>query len=339
MFKEKICISRIDKMGDMLLTLPIIKSIKIQIPNSEIHVLASTQNAKVLKNIKYIDKIIIIETNIKSFFKELNQLKKTKYKYFFNFSPNIKGFFLCFFSNSYKKSSIVFLSRYRKYFSKFLIRLLAFIICDHIHVVNRVKRLKNNQELHQTLMMFNLIEKCGLDKQSKNISIDMSLPSEKISFFRKKTVVVHASKRWINAYYSEKNFLELLSSLKHSGYLIIITTDYSTKNNFFQIYNNFKLISNSDFKNLKLIKYDIIILDNLEYESWVKVIYSSSLVISPECGCIHIAAACNVPVNIIYDANYFPEAMHKEYHPWKSKYNKFIFNEKNLNQKLIESLE
>ena len=78
MFKEKICISRIDKMGDMLLTLPIIKSIKIQIPNSEIHVLASTQNAKVLKNIKYIDKIIIIETNIKSFFKELNQLKKNK---------------------------------------------------------------------------------------------------------------------------------------------------------------------------------------------------------------------------------------------------------------------
>ena len=339
MFKEKICISRIDKIGDMILTLPIIKSIKIQIPNSEIHVMASIQNAKVLKNIKYIDKVITVETNIKSFFRELSQLKKTKYKYFFNFSPNLKGFFLCFFSNSYKKASTVLLSRYKKYSSRLLIRLLVFIICDHTYVVNRMKRLKQNQELHQTSMMFNLIEKCGLDNQSQNISIDISLPSEKISFFRKKTVVVHASKRWINSYYSEKNFLELLSSLSHSDYLIIITTDYSTKNNFFNIYNNFNIISNLDFKNLKSIKNGITILDNLEYESWVKVIYSSSLVITPECGCSHIAAACNVPVNIIYDANNFPEAIHKEYHPWKGKYNKFVFDEKNLNQKLIESLQ
>ena len=50
MFKEKICISRIDKMGDMILTLPVIKSIKIQIPNSEVHVLASIENSKLSSN-------------------------------------------------------------------------------------------------------------------------------------------------------------------------------------------------------------------------------------------------------------------------------------------------
>ena len=32
MFKGKICISRIDKIGDMILTLPVIKSVKIQNP-------------------------------------------------------------------------------------------------------------------------------------------------------------------------------------------------------------------------------------------------------------------------------------------------------------------
>ena len=48
----KICISRLDKMGDMILTLPIIKSLKSEYPNSEIHILASQTNAKVVKNIK-----------------------------------------------------------------------------------------------------------------------------------------------------------------------------------------------------------------------------------------------------------------------------------------------
>ena len=63
MFKGKICISRIDKMGDMILTLPVIKSIKVQNPNSEIHVIASTHNVKVLKNINYIDKVLLIKSN------------------------------------------------------------------------------------------------------------------------------------------------------------------------------------------------------------------------------------------------------------------------------------
>ena len=79
---------------------------------------------------------------------------------------------------------------------------------------------------------------------------------------------------------------------------------------------------------------NIIILDNLDYNSWVKVIYSSSAVITPECGCTHISAACKIPVNIIYDPSNLPEAIHKEYAPWKSKYNKFVFDEENLNQNL-----
>ena len=65
----KICISRIDKLGDMILTLPVIKSIKIQNPNSKIHILASNLNAKILKNIKYIDKVIIIESDTYSLLK------------------------------------------------------------------------------------------------------------------------------------------------------------------------------------------------------------------------------------------------------------------------------
>ena len=49
-------------MGDMILTLPVIKSIKVQNPNSEIHVIASTHNVKVLKNINYIDKVLLIKS-------------------------------------------------------------------------------------------------------------------------------------------------------------------------------------------------------------------------------------------------------------------------------------
>ena len=166
----------------------------------------------------------------------------------------------------------------------------------------------------------------------------MDLPSEKISFYRKKSVVVHLTDRWINSFYSESDFLDLISSLEKKDYSIFLTTDNSTQNKFVKIYNTYKIISNSELNNLGSIKDISIILENLNFESWVKIIYSSSAVITPECGCTHVAAACKVPVNVIYDPENHPEAIHKEYAPWKSKYNKYIFNEKNLNQKLVKAL-
>ena len=58
---NRICFSRLDKLGDMILSLPAIKSVKIANPNMQIFVLASHHNAKVLKGLNYIDKIIVIK--------------------------------------------------------------------------------------------------------------------------------------------------------------------------------------------------------------------------------------------------------------------------------------
>ena len=362
MFKGKICISRIDKIGDMILTLPVIKAVKIQNPSVEIHILASAYNAKVLKDIKYIDKVLSIGSNTRSFIKEIRHLRKIKYDFFINFSPNIKSFILCFFSKSQKKATLILLSRYRnEFFSKALLRFFTKIFCHFQYVVNRFERLRKNQELHQTKMMFSVIEECNI-KYSQNVSIDIGLPLEKLIFYHKKTIVIHLSDKWINSFYSENNLLELISSLNNKNFKVILTTDHSTRNKFKKIYDYYKMISGIDFRNLtdtidnnrpnkksiQLIneaftnsgsmQKNTIILDNLDYDSWLRVIYSSSVVITPECGCSHVAAACKTPVNIIYDPNNYPEAIHKEYAPWKSKYNKFVFDEKNLNKNLIKHL-
>jgi len=244
----KICISRIDKMGDMILTLPVIKSIKIQNPEIKIHVLASNQNAKVLKNIEYIDKVLLIESNINSFIWMLNQLQKTKYDFFINFSPTMKSYLLCFFSKSQKKAALIFLSRYKKkFFSKLFLRSLTKIFCHFQYVVNRFDRLNNNLEIHQTKMMFNLINECEI-KYDNNVSIDIVLPPEKITYSKKKLIVVHLSEKWINSYYSEDDFLNLISLLAKENFSIVLTTDNSTKNKFKKIYEKYNIISDKNFK-------------------------------------------------------------------------------------------
>ena len=58
---RNICICRIDRMGDLIISTPVIKIIRKIWPNSNITLLASSLNAKVLQKSSLIDETIIIE--------------------------------------------------------------------------------------------------------------------------------------------------------------------------------------------------------------------------------------------------------------------------------------
>ena len=55
----KICITRIDRMGDMILTLPIIKGLKILDKSNVIHVIASDRNYKIAKHFIFLQTISV----------------------------------------------------------------------------------------------------------------------------------------------------------------------------------------------------------------------------------------------------------------------------------------
>ena len=157
---NKICISRIDKLGDMILSLPAIKGIKIANQDVKIYVLASKNNAKVLENIDYIDKIIIVNTSntIRAFIENIFLIRKLKFEYFLNLSPTFLSYLFCFFSKSKIKGTLIFKSRYKKNStSKILTNFFSVIFCNYTYIIDRYKKILNNEELHQTKMIFNLV--------------------------------------------------------------------------------------------------------------------------------------------------------------------------------------
>ena len=238
----KICILRTDRMGDMLLTLPVILSLKISNPGSEIHVVCSKKNYKVIKDVNYIDKIFKINGDLTSYIKNIVKIRKNKYHYIVNFTPGIKNIVLSIFIRSLNKANLILLSRYKNNFSsKFFSRMLSKIFFDTVHIVDRYNRLKNKNNLHQTKMMFDLIKVCKI-KYKSNLDIKINLPNKKISFFKRKTIVVHITKRWLNNSYSEKDLIELISQIIKKNYLVILTSDSTCKNKFYDIYKKYSII-------------------------------------------------------------------------------------------------
>ena len=101
----KICIERSDRMGDMILTLPVIQGIKQKNPQAIIHVIASQKNSKICMQYNLIDKIF--EKSKLSFNNLIKSISAEKYDYYYSFSPGWFGLRLGFFSKSKFKSSLI----------------------------------------------------------------------------------------------------------------------------------------------------------------------------------------------------------------------------------------
>ena len=67
--KIKVCVIRNDRMGDMILTLPIIKEIKDKIPNSHIKVICSNINYFLCEEAKFVDEFCIYDKRMSVFSK------------------------------------------------------------------------------------------------------------------------------------------------------------------------------------------------------------------------------------------------------------------------------
>ena len=184
-------------------------------------------------------------------------------------------------------------------------------------------------------MMFKLINQCKIS-YNKDIEIEKYLPYKINIKSKKRICLLHLSSRWINKYYSEIDFLKLINLIEKK-YSLILTSDTTTKQKFSLIYDKYKIINNDDFKKIKETQ-NITILENLNFENWIQSIYSADLVITPECGCSHIATLCKINSKIIYDSDNMPNMINAEYAPWKGKYEKYFFNSENLNNLLTKNL-
>ena len=330
----KICIERSDRMGDMILTLPVIQGIKEQNPNAIVHVVTSQKNSKICKKFSLIDKIFE-KTKLSSSFTNLSKsISAEKYDYYFTFSPGWFGLRLGFFSKSKFKSSLILKSRYKSnIFSKLDQIFFTKLFYSFSLVINRFKLLQANKNIHQTNMMMDAVSKSGVaisnKAQTKFIFNNIFTLNK-----NKPVCIIHLSSKWINNYYSEDDFNNLLKLLNEKNISVYLTTDETTKNKFSKIFKFFD-VTEDPYKIEKRSK-NILICNNFNFENWTSLINQADYVITPESGCTHIASLTKCKLAVIYDADNSPQSIKKEYAPWNKEYLALESSDNELNQKLYK---
>ena len=329
----KICIERSDRMGDMILTLPVIQGIKEKNPHAIVHVIASQKNSKICNQFSLIDKIFE-KSKLSSSFNDLTKsIRAEKYDYYFTFSPGWFGLRLGFFSKSKFKSSLILKSRYSSnLFSKLDQIFFSKIFYSLSLVIDRFKSLKTNKNIHQTNMMMDLISKSGV-AISRKTQTKFMFNNVFILNKSKPVCILHLSSKWVNNYYSEENFNDLLKLLNEKEILIYLTTDETTKNKFNKIFETFDAVE--DPSDIQKSEKSILICNNFNFEDWTSLLNQADYVITPESGCTHIASLTKCKLAVIYDADNSPNSIRHEYAPWNKEYLALETDDKELNQKLL----
>lgn len=83
---------RLSSMGDIVLTTPVVRCLKTQVPDAEIHYLVKNKHLPALKGNEYITKTYTFKDDLR---KVVKQLQKEKYDYVIDLHNNLRSSYIC----------------------------------------------------------------------------------------------------------------------------------------------------------------------------------------------------------------------------------------------------
>lgn len=125
---RKILVIRFSSIGDIVLTSPVIRCLKKQIPETEIHFITKKAFAAIAENNPYIDKVFQIEHNVAEV---LPALKAEKYDFIIDLHKNLRSFRVII---ALKRPYSTF---NKLNFRKWLLVRFRFAVMPSMHIVDR----------------------------------------------------------------------------------------------------------------------------------------------------------------------------------------------------------
>ena len=309
----KYLIFRTDRIGDFLITLPLLKSIKRNKKNSKITIVASPKNIEFIKKIVIVDEVFLLKSNnFMDKFRLFLKLRKYSYDTIIVSDKKNRSIFLSLFLNATKKVFNVSKNSQKKLLSLFFKNI--FIDNDELQNLPVKEILKNNCEALN--IDFNNIDyKIFEENQFINeFNLKKIIDLEKLKY-----VVFHYDEKWELENYSklfkkaknltdlniDKNsFIQFLKKLSEKTSMdIIVTTGYLNTNILNEIKKNSIRINKSLYEiNLNKDKKFFLVIDQ-DFFSMLHIISKSNLFISCHGAFTHIASNYDIKILDIIEEN------------------------------------
>ena len=326
----KVAIIRDDGIGDLIVSSPIIASIKKVRPLSKIHVYCSNRNfeyCQLLKENKIITDYFLIpnKSNLIQKILLIIKIRKHQYDNIFVLSPKNINYLYSKFSGALTSGVILINTsksgndRYRpaKFLTSFLLNFNEIIDCRNDFY--------NSKNIHYSEHYISLLKKtyssielstCLYCKPEIKSSIPATLNENNIFDY----IIFHLDEKWNRTNWTNNELIELLKKINQNITRNIIITEGTIKTSFNEGIGSFNFEKINDesilYKSIKFKK--IFLIKDINSNDLFSLISKSKLVIQKHGGLVHMASSFNIPVvDIVYPKT---ENFLKKWRPKSDKY-------------------
>ena len=339
-------IFRTDRIGDYLITAPLIQSIYRNEPNSKVYIVASNKNKKFIKSFKFIEKIFVLEsTNLLDRIKLFIQLRKYEFDNIIIADKKNRSIFFGLILKAKLKIFNVSKLSQKKFLDKFYKN--VFLDNDNVSSMS----IKNVLNENSKSLKFNLLDE-DFNYLKKDIFESKFLHNEVLDVNKLDYVLFHYDEKWELENYSKlykqafkltdistnsTSFLKFINQLSiKTSKKIIITTGFIETVIINEIKSKSRKISQFIYEvNLDNSKAYLIVND--DFLSMSHLISRSKLFISCHGAFTHIAS--NYQINIL-DIIEKKQKRHYNRLTEHVKYYKFLYRDNfiNLSKEIIFNL-
>ncbi|MDP8233385.1 MAG: glycosyltransferase family 9 protein [Candidatus Saelkia tenebricola] len=275
---KRILLTRVDKIGDLVLTIPMVEIIRKNFPNSFISFLSSVKTKALIENNPYLDQVITLDkkTGFLGFLRLLKEIRKSRFDIVFNFHPTNRVHLLCFLGQIGLRVGYDWKAGW-------------FNNC-------KAKHLKQLGEKSEADYNAELLGKIGINESSHIQTIipdecavskiDKDLKDKDIRDF----IMIHPGASCKSKLWPLENFIALAKKIAQQKRLKLV----------------FILGLHEDFMRKRIedeLGSAVEIYQNLELRDLIALISSSSALISNDSGPMHIADAFSKPLIAIFGRN------------------------------------
>ena len=277
----RILIVRTDRIGDAILSTPVIEAMRRAYPSAHIAVMVRAYAKDVIEGNPYLNEVIIykkkeVEESLLGLFKFASEIRKKKFDLVLILHPTNSIHLVAFLAGIPRRVGYD--------------RKMSFLLTD------KIPHIKQMGEKHEMEYALDLVRHLGIDPQYHGPYAPLNPASEKWAdeFFKKegigpqdKIVALHPGTSCPSKMWPQERFAQVADELvKTKGFKVLVMGGPDEKE-----------ITGNVLKNMKSSAID---LTGVSVSQDVSVLKRCHLLITTDCGTMHIAAALGIPLVVIF---------------------------------------
>lgn len=315
-YVKKILHVRIGHLGEVILSTPLLKTIKNNWPDRILHSMVLPGHKVIAKSCACIDKIITFNNKwgLVDRFNFLKALENQNYDLVIAHTPTITGYLAAYFTRAPHRVGVLFPD------SALEFNVGKFVLTNPLIFDTSPESEKKIP--HEVEMALNIADELGIKRKYRDIVVNVGSESERFAeaTFRKwnwsssaRTFCVHLSDRWLRLGWDNQHFQKLVTDLQNSFNNSYILFTYRS----WQVDIGREMNTCYDKDPSVNCIWDMNILQ------WAALMKKCDYVITEDPAAIHVASSQKVPVIAIYPPENY-EINSQRWAPWRVKNKKIV---------------